>query len=170
MGYIKPKIIYHDRLSQASTYPYLVKPKNKLAGHCIQDELGVYLFFVLSSSDAAFIKQFTVKYNNTDHISNKHPQLQTRYMLSETGYCDVTRFELMTHDVAIAKKKDINNGFIKLGVLDATKWQEIQSIVTSPVFIADRRGGQKTPQVLSDLIKGVNTRDTAQELLAQLSL
>lgn len=170
MGYIKSKIIYHDRLSQSSTYPYGVKPKNKLAGHCIQEDLGVYLFFVLSSSNAAFIKRFTVEYNSTDHISNKHIDFKTRYMASEVGYCDVTRFELMTHDVAIAKKADHRNGFVKVGILDNSKWKEIQNIIVSPEFIADSKGGQRTPHTLNDLIKGVNTKDIAQSLIVRLGI
>ena len=170
MGYIKPKIIYHDKLSQSSSYPYGIKPKNKLAGHCIQEDLGVYLFFVLSSHDSGFIKRFTVEYNGTDHITNKHPDFKTRYMSSEVGYCDVTRYELVTHDFVIAKKVDARNGFVKVGILDNSKWKEIQDVIASHEFISDRKGGQRSPTVLSELIMGVNPKDTAQELLAQLSL
>lgn len=168
MGYIKEKIIYHDKISiEQSTS--ITKPKNKLAGYCIQDELEVYLFFVLNSSNAALIKRFTVNYNNTEHISNKHKDFGTRYMLSELGYCDVTRFELLTHDTVIAKKRDMHNGFVKIGRLDNSKWEEIQSIINSFEFRRDAKGGANI-KTLSELVAGVNGKEQAKSLLKQFRI
>jgi len=170
MSYIKSKIIYHDKLSQASSYPYVIKAKNKLAGHCVQEELGVYLFFVLNSSDSALIKRFTVEFNNTEHIIGKHIDFKTKYMSKEVGYCDVTRYELMTHAEVISKKLDTRNKFVKVGTIENSKWKEIQDMVSSPEFRSDRRGGSKNPTVLSELILGVNNKETAQVLIFQLGI
>ncbi|HEX6257943.1 MAG TPA: hypothetical protein VFZ48_00520 [Candidatus Saccharimonadales bacterium] len=90
-------------------------------------------------------------------------------MMNENGYCDVTKFELVTHGAVIAKKSDPRNGFAKVGRLAKDKWIEIKTIIESPHFRADSKGAS-SDATLTELIKGVNDKGTAQVILSNLGI
>lgn len=150
MKHIKAQSVYHDKTSQEKHYPYTVKPKNKIAGNKIHDELGVYVFLVLSSDnkDQSKSVEFAVKYDDSHLVYKKDG-----YMLERRAYCDPDNYELMTRDEILSKRQNPNNRFLKVARLCDEKWQEISEKVKSAEFRRKRiTRWQDSPQNLSILV------------------
>ncbi len=110
--------LYYDKKSKD---PYInrIKPKFKLAGNCI---LSDYFFHLPTTRKGACKQSCTIALYLSDW-ENVASEFESQ--LRNACYCDLTKYEIVSHVGLVEKIKDRNNGFRYVSRLCDLKYKKL---------------------------------------------
>lgn len=157
--YYLPRNTYLDKTSEEKSTG-IIKPKYKLLFKH-HKEMGVYVFFVLTTEKSACVQERTCSV-----LLKDWEERQGTHLSAVCSYIDIQKHIVMNKDDVLLKASSPNTGFSYAGKVYQAKFSEISTMVETYVSSAT----PKTDFTIRDILKSIVVKDVPSTFVSKFNI